>query len=239
MKKTKFRPHAIYPDDKEFDKNYLKKQHVSNLLDDIDFLKQLNKNQIDGIKQMVSSIEVAIKKELNENPSITYNELENKVFNYINDFLVFCSSPTKTDLYLFKTIELVLNNPDIINTIISTQDMKEFLNSTSDLYEYTSNINANYKTLIKDAFSNISDVLTDDLKKKMLNHTLSYQDKAFIQNEVCKYIKKYYDSTYDIIIKNRYGKRLVSCATVIDHCGLLPKNNTVNNFRLSYLDLDF
>ncbi|MBR0351246.1 MAG: hypothetical protein IJH76_05480, partial [Clostridia bacterium] len=174
MKKTKFRPHAIYPDDKEFDKNYLKKQHVSNLLDDIDFLKQLNKNQIDGIKQMVSSIEVAIKKELNENPSITYNELENKVFNYINDFLVFCSSPTKTDLYLFKTIELVLNNPDIINTIISTQDMKEFLNSTSDLYEYTSNINANYKTLIKDAFSNISDVLTDDLKKKMLNHTLSY-----------------------------------------------------------------
>lgn len=241
MKKKKFRPNSFYKDDLEFDKNFkiTEPNTKSNLLNEVDHLKELNKNQLDGIKEMISSIESAVKESLKENPSLTYEDIEEEIFNLINNFIYPLNSPTKNDLYLFKTIEVLLKKPDIINNIISTQDMREYLKFSKGPYKYTANISNNYDSLLKDAFYNIQEFFTDDIKQKMLTHTLTEQEKKSIQNEVCKFIKKYYDNAFDIIIKKGYIQRIVNCTTILDFCGLLSKNNTVNNFRLSYLGVDF
>lgn len=242
MKPKKFKPDFNYKDDIEFEKHYKKNNKLerkSNLSMEVEYFKKLNKTQIDDIKQIISSIESAVKESLQENPNLTYKDIEEEIFNLINNFISPLGSPTKNDLYLFKTIEQILKNPDIINTIISSHDMKEYLKFNKGPYSYTSNIKNNYPSLLQDAFYNIQDYFTDDLKQKMLSHSLTEQEKKSIQNEVCSFIKKYYDKAFNIIIKNGYIQRITNCTTVLDLCGLLSKNNVINNFRLSYLDIDF
>lgn len=240
FRKTKFKPEIDYPQDMLTEKiPETSEETQSSLLSEINYFKELNKNQLDDVKDMISSIETAIKTALIENPDLTYEEIEEVVFNLINNNIIPGNSPTKNDLFLFKTIEEVLKKPDIISSIISTQDMKEYLAFNEGPYSYTSKISDNYSSLLKDAFYNLQPIFTDDIKQKMLSHTLSDSEKKLIQNDVCKFIKNYHNKAFDIIIKKGYIQRIINCTKILDFCGLLHKNNTVNNYRLTYLGLEF
>ena len=240
-KKTKFNPKHNYPEDIEIDKKLAEEEQeepISPLLNEVELFKELNRNQLDGIKEIISSIESAVKLSLHDYPNLTYNHVEEEIVNLLNHYITPLNSPTKNKLYLYKTIESLLKKPVIINTILSTQDMKDYLNFSAR-YQYSSNIKENYKALLNDTFINLQPLLTDELKQKMLTNTLSDKDKKYIQSIVCKFISIFYQNNYDKEILNGYNKIITNSLTVLDFCGLLRKNNGVNNYRMCYLDLDF
>lgn len=241
-KKTKFNPKHNYQEDIEIEENLAKEEQeepISPLLNEVELFKELNKNELGGIKEIISSIESAIKISLHDNPNLTYDDIEEEIVNLLNHYISPLNSPTKSELYLFKTVESLLKNPDIINTVLSTQDMKDYINFNNEYNKYSSNIKENYKSLLNDTFYNLQPLLTSDIKQKMLTHTLSNQEKNNIQKEVCKFLKNFYDNNYDTKIKNGFSKIITNSLTVLDFCGLLRKNNGVNNYRMSYLGLDF
>lgn len=242
VKKTKFKPNHFYPEDIEIEKNLAAEEQeepISPLLTDVELFKELNKNELGGIKEIISSIESGVKTSLQKNPNLTYDDIEEEIVNFLNHYIAPLKSPTKNELYLFKTIESLLKKPDIINTILSTQDMKDYLNFNNEYNKYSSNIKENYKSLLNDTFYNLQPLLTDEIKRKMLSHTLSDQEKKNIQNEVCKFLNNFYNNNYDQIIKKGYTKIINNSIRVLNICDLLPKNNRINNFRMSNLGLDF
>lgn len=223
-------------------------EFINILQYELDKIDDIAVYEIEQIQEMLSSVEDAIKSMINDNNNLVENrisssdnleEINYSIHQLINNYIYPLNSPTRSDLYLFKTIENILKNPDIINTIISTHNMKEYLESSSKTYIYTSNMNENYQSILKDIFTSFNDDIPSNIKENLLQDTLSEPQKKILQNNICKFIKNFYNQKYNTMIKDGYVKRIVNSITVLDFIGTLPKNNNSNNSRLKTLKLEF
>lgn len=216
-------------------------EFINILRYELDKIDDIPIYEIEEVQDMVLSIEEGIKSTINNKDQVTDTEenINYKINQLINNYIYTLNSPTRSDLYLFKTIENMLKNPDIINTIVSTHNMKEYLEPDSKYFVYTSDMNENYKLLLKDIFSTFSKYIPEDIKIKLKNNTLNTSQKMLLQSDICKFIKNFYDEKYDSLIKDGYVKRIVNTSTVLDLTGMLPRNNNSNNSRLRNLNLTF
>lgn len=74
----------------------------------LDNLNRAPEKKITEIKEIIFSIEEAVKNQLNKNPDLDLDRVEEKINGLFNDELFTIDHPTRSDLYLFKTLEELL-----------------------------------------------------------------------------------------------------------------------------------
>ena len=206
---------------------------------DLEKMNKASDVKIADIKGIIASIEEAVKKQLSENSDLNLDRVEEILNNLLNNKLFTLNHPTRSDLYLFKTLETLLKNQNVIGDILSSPQIDEIINNTQEHFVYTSNIQDNYITVLKDAFLVITDVLSNETRKKLLEHKMSSSEIKVFQSKISKFLKQFYDKFYNLTIKQGYINKMLAYIEILDFSGTLAKNNNYNNDRLTKLNLEF
>ena len=205
----------------------------------LDNLNRAPEKKITEIKEIIFSIEEAVKNQLNKNPDLDLDRVEEKINGLFNDELFTIDHPTRSDLYLFKTLEELLKNPNVIGEILSSPQIDEIINNSQEHFVYTSNIKENYITVLKDAFIAIKDNLNNDTRQKLLEKKMSPSEIKVFQSKISKFLKHFYDRFYNSTIKEGYTNKLLTYVKMLDFSGTLASNNNFNNNILTTLKLEF
>ena len=213
--------------------------YKNNVKYDIDRFREIPNYVVDDVKDVISTIEHSVKCFLKESPDADIETIEFKIHNLLNAFLYSTSHPTRSDLYLYKSITEVVKNPNIIRDILSSSKSEEIINNTQNKFVYSSNIKENYINLLKDALNDLKKNFTEEYKQKIISNKLSESEMKLLQNDIVKFLKGFNEKFYNKIIKDGYIKKIVNYAHILDFTGILPRNNNYNTKRFSALKLDF
>ena len=190
-------------------------EYVNALKYDIDRMFKTS-----DIKNIIIATEKSVKKYLNQHPDEDISIIETKMNNLLNTDLYSLKHPTRSDLYLFKTLETILKEPNIIGDLLVSPKIDDIVNSCETRYKYTSSIEENYLTLLKDAFNANKNIIT-------------------LQSKICKFLKQFYDKYYNNTIQKGYINKMLTYCDILNFTGTLPDNNNRNSIRLMNSNLEF
>ena len=189
-------------------------------------------------QNIILATEKSVKKYLNQHPDEDISIIETKMNNLLNTDLYSLKHPTRSDLYLFKTLETILKEPNIIGDLLVSPKIDDIVNSCETRYKYTSSIAENYLTLLKDAFNANKNIITSETKKELLDHNLSSSEIKVLQSKICKFLKQFYDKYYNNTIQKGYINKMLTYCDILNFTGTLPDNNNRNSIRLMNSNLD-
>lgn len=214
----------------------------------IDLIQNNHGLMINEVRDILTSIENAIKKFLKDDPNLSKEELNARLNNLMSVYIsnksnnqvpLALNQPTRSDLYLYKTLETIIKHPNILKDILSMYDMKKILDNTDSEIIYTSNISKNYETYLKDIFLVLRDKLPKEILEKLYNDELSIPEKVYLQQELMSFTKRFNMNFYDKVIRTGTINKIVIFSEILDRTNLLPKNNNYNNLRLQSMDMSF
>ena len=214
----------------------------------IDLIQNNHGLMINEVRDILTSIENAIKKFLKDDPNLSKEELNARLNNLMSVYIsnksnnqvpLALNQPTRSDLYLYKTLETIIKHPNILKDILSMYDMKKILDNTDSEIIYTSNISKNYETYLKDIFLVLRDKLPKEILEKLYNDELSIPEKVYLQQELMSFTKRFNMNFYDKVIRTGTINKIVNFSEILDRTNLLPKNNNYNNLRLQSMDMSF
>ena len=214
----------------------------------IDLIQNNHGLMINEVRDILTSIENAIKKFLKDDPNLSKEELNARLNNLMSVYIsnksnnqvpLALNQPTRSDLYLYKTLETIIKHPNILKDILSMYDMKKILDNTDSEIIYTSNISKNYETYLKDIFLVLRDKLPKEILEKLYNDELSITEKVYLQQELMSFTKRFNMNFYDKVIRTGTINKIVNFSEILDRTNLLPKNNNYNNLRLQSMDMSF
>lgn len=214
-------------------------EYVNALKYDIDRMFKTSDMKIQDIKNIILATEKSVKKYLNQHPDEDISIIETKMNNLLNTDLYSLKHPTRSDLYLFKTLETILKEPNIIGDLLVSPKIDDIVNSCETRYKYTSSIAENYLTLLKDAFNANKNIITSETKKELLDHNLSSSEIKVLQSKICKFLKQFYDKYYNNTIQKGYINKMLTYCDILNFTGTLPDNNNRNSIRLMNSNLEF
>lgn len=177
-----------------------------------------------------------IKRLRKENPEISIDDLNDKVYNKMKYAIKNTSRPNLTDMYIYKTAEKALKTPELIEEEVEQIDRKKFINNKAKLYTYTSNIEKNIGIVTEDVLSIVLEKASPEFRKKFIDNNLSDNENRKLKESVKIYIEKFYEESTKSR-KKKYVAKLVNITQTLDEMGLLKKYNDRNNAILDGMNL--
>lgn len=179
-------------------------------------------------------------------------ELEMLVRSRINSCTNNLLEPNMSLVYMDKTLDYIIENPQIIDEVIEQKDSEEIQRLISyKMVKYTQNMERNSKIII----GYIVESLYKEKQRRELfrKNNIPGLNQVEVHNEKIfeKKFKEYAEKKiYEILkekksnfTKNRIEKtskkRLSNAITLLDKINALKVNNDINNQRLDKLDLGF
>lgn len=205
----------------------------------IDKIKNISKYELNDTKSLMNSIEKLIKDIIQNNPNISSEMIIDTINDKVNGLLFDLRNPTKSDFYFFKTLQNLINHPQLITDTINKMDTS-FLNSEPpEYYLYTSNIQKNYQTVLKNSLYILYDNLSKNGKEKILAKDFSSTELLLLQNQIKQLLENHYENNFNSTIKDGYIERIVNYAKMLDFIGVLQQNTFSNNRRFKKANLPF
>lgn len=200
--------------------------------------KEIDKSpdKIKYVKEELKYTAQYIQKLKEQNPDCSLEELNLLLYSKIKEAISSMNSPTRSDMYLYKTSEYLAKNPDIIFNEIEKSDRNKYITNKKKIYKYTSNMEKNIDTITEDLLTIILGKASTEFKKKFVDNTLSYDENRKLKETIKKYIKVFYEQ-YSKEIKKRYSFKLANTVKLLDEMGFLKGYNIRNNKKLEELKL--
>lgn len=205
---------------------------INKIKKDIDKLP----NKMKYVKEELQYMIQYIKKLKMQNPDSSLKDLNELLYSKVKEVIQSMSSPTRSDMYLYKTSEYILKNPNIIFEEIERADRKEYINNKKKIYKYTSDIEKNIKTITEDLLTIILEKCPIEFKEKFVKGTLNYDENIKLKETIKKYVKLFYEG-YSKEMKKRYSLKLANTVKLLDEMGFLKIYNDRNNRKLEELNL--
>lgn len=177
-----------------------------------------------------------IKKIKKQNPHFSKEDMQEFLFTNIKKSTRRMKSPTRSDMYLYKTLKYALKNLDLAFYKIDNMNRDKFINDTKKEYIYTSNIQKNLEILITDMLPIILEEIPTEFKNKFVQSTLNEQEKRELKVMIKKHLEIFYE-TYEKGIKEKYCIKLADIIKLLDEMDLLKKYNDKNNKIVEELNL--
>ena len=162
---------------------------INKIKKDIDKLP----NKMKYVKEELQYMIQYIKKLKMQNPDSSLKDLNELLYSKVKEVIQSMSSPTRSDMYLYKTSEYILKNPNIIFEEIERADRKEYINNKKKIYKYTSDIEKNIKTITEDLLTIILEKCPIEFKEKFVKGTLNYDENIKLKETIKKYVKLFYE----------------------------------------------
>lgn len=220
----------------------------------IDKFDEIPEYKITEVRELLTSIQESVKLALKENPDLSFETVSTEIQNLMNTYLdnsdktdyktikLSPSSfqhPTRSDLYLYKTLETIIKRPGIISELISKYDMKKIIDNTQTTFKYTPNISNNYEMFLKDVFVIFKQKLPPETIQKIYNNELSHAEIMSLQKQILDFVKYFNEKLYNKIIKNGTINKVINFTQILDFTNILPRNNNNNNIRLQSMNMNF
>lgn len=178
-----------------------------------------------------------IKEIKKEHPEYSSEQIEEILFLDIKNIISKMNGATRSDIYMCKTIETILKNPEIIIEKLNKDYIQKQCNHIPNRIAYTSNMDDNINLLMQDVIN----VVLRQFPKKLLNylkeHELTQNEKIELKKIIEEYLKtEYKDMTKTI--KTQYENQLSNVVKKLYDEGFLEKYNNKNNERLENMGLD-
>lgn len=208
------------------------REKISSIKKDIDE----SPNRIKYARKNLESTTKYIKKLKKQNPNFTIEELNNFLYSKVKETIINLNSPTRSDMYLYKTSEYVLKNINLVFEELEKNQKEKYINNEKKSYKYTSDIEKNIKLITEDVITIILNRKTTEFKEKFLNNSLSYEENKELREQIKKALKTFND-IYNKEIKKRYSIKLSNIIRILDEMGFLKKYNERNNKILDNINL--
>lgn len=205
----------------------------------LDYLDYTSNYNLGDIKSIIRIFENLIKESIKNNPDLSIEKVEDFINNVMNDSLFKLKEPTKSDLYLFKTIKNLTNHPHLISDTIYKMDTSFLKQESPEYFTYISDIEKNYKTCIQDCLNAMNEKFSEEERQKIINKDFSPNDMILLQNKIKKFLEFFYEKKFNPMIRNGYIKRIVNYTQILDFIGVLRQNSKTHNKYLKHANLGF
>lgn len=186
-------------------------------------------------KELEHTVEY-IEKLRREHPEYSMEEF-NKILCYkTKEAISTMSTPTRSDMYLQKTLEKALKDIDLIYYEIETVDRERFVGSKRRAHKYTSNMENNIKVITQDLLEILLDENPIAFRKKFVNNSLTEEEKNKVKEKIKQFVEAFCKA-HSKEIKNKYSSKLANSVQFLDEMGLLKKYNNQNNNVLDNMSL--
>lgn len=196
-----------------------------------------DKNRITYVKEHLDKLIELIKKIKKEHPEYSVDKIEEMLFLNMKKTINKINGATRSDTYLFKTIERIIKNPKIIIEKINEKGLQKYRNDAQNRIAYTSNIENNIDLLMQDVLNAILAQSQKKFASYLEENELSQSKKI----ELKKFIEEYLKDEYKYMtktIKQQYANQLANVIKKLYDEGFLEKYNNKNNDRLENMGLD-
>lgn len=196
-----------------------------------------DKNRINYTKDHLNRLIEIIQGIKKEYPKYTVEQIEEMLFLNMKNTISKMNGATRSDTYLYKTIERIIKDPKIIFEKINKDDIQKHRNGTQNRLFYTSNIDNNINILINDILNVILDKSPERLVSYLEKNELSQSERIELKKTIEEYLKtEYKDLTKTL--KHQYVNQLANVVQKLYKEGYLEKYNNKNNERLENMGLD-
>lgn len=196
-----------------------------------------DKNRINYTKDHLNRLIEIIQGIKKEYPKYTVEQIEEMLFLNMKNTISKMNGATRSDTYLYKTIERIIKDPKIIFEKINKDDIQKHRNRAQNRLSYTSNIDNNINLLINDILNVILDQSPERLVSYLEKNELSQSERIELKKTIEEYLKTAYKDLTKIL-KQQYVIQLANVVQKLYEEGYLEKYNNKNNERLENMGLD-
>lgn len=163
-------------------------EKINKIKKDIDKLP----NKMKYVKEELQYMIQYIKKLKMQNPDCSLKDFNELLYSKVKETIQSMSSPTRSDMYLYKTSEYILKNPDTIFEEIERTDRKKYINNNK-IYKYTSDTEKNIKAITEDLLTIILEKCSAEFKEEFVKGTLNYDENIKLKETINKHMKLFYE----------------------------------------------
>lgn len=195
-----------------------------------------NPEEIRYIRRSLENMIIYIQTLKRQNPKCSIYDLKELLYSKIKEAITSMSGPTRSDMYLYKTIEYLLKNQDLIFQEIEETDRRKYRQSENKIYAYTSDMERNIKVITENILHIILDKSSNEYRRKFVENSLNNEESIGLKVKVNQALKVFYE-IYTKEMKKRYSFKLANTVQMLEKMGFLKNYNDNNNKILDRMGL--